>query len=172
MGTRRPLKLGIEELEPRIAPAAAFPSPFVSVSDDGFAADGLPLHPAGADSYYLMAYATTPSLRKNVDEVLQDAAAMGLNFVRTWAFNDGSGWNALQTAPGVFNQNALRGLDYVIAKAGSLGLRVILPFVNYWGDYGGMDQYVAWDAQYGSDGHTAAGRHGSCSAGQDVCSVQ
>ena len=149
----------IEELEPRIVLSVAFPSPFVSVSDGGFVADGLPLHPAGANSYYLMSYATKPSLRPKVDEVLGSAAALGLNFVRTWAFNDGSGPDVLQKAPGVFNENALRGLDYVLYKAGRLGLRVILPFVNYWADYGGMDQYVAWDAQYGTDGHTAAGRN-------------
>ena len=32
----------------------------------------------------------------------------------------------------------------MIHKAGQLGLRVVIPFVNNWNDFGGMDQYVRW----------------------------
>jgi len=113
----------------------------------------------GTNNYYLLSYAGSKSTRQHVDEVLEDAAAMGLKVIRAWAFNDGAGeWNALQTAPGQFAENVFKGLDYVIYKAGQLGLRLILPFVNYWGDYGGMDQYVAWDARYGTDRNQVASK--------------
>jgi len=104
-----------------------------------------PFRIEGCNTYYLMVYATDESMRARVDEVLDAAADAGLNTLRTWAFNDGSDeWNALQPAPGVFDEQVLRGLDYVVEQAGRRGLRLILPLVNYWPDYGGMDQYVAW----------------------------
>lgn len=106
---------------------------------------GEPYRIDGCNTYYLMVYAADPDLRGHVDAVLDGARAMGLNTVRTWAFNDGAGqWNALQTAPGGHEERILQGLDYVVEAAGQRGLRLILPFVNYWPDYGGMDQYVAW----------------------------
>lgn len=99
----------------------------------------------GCNTYYLMVYAADDTLRGYVDAVLDAAADLELNAVRTWAFNDGpDAWNALQTAPGKFSEKVLRGLDYVVEQAGRRGLRLILPLVNYWPDYGGMDQYVAW----------------------------
>lgn len=33
-------------------------------------------------------------------QTLDAIARMGFTVVRIWAFNDGGGWNALQTAPG------------------------------------------------------------------------
>ena len=32
----------------------------------------------------------------------------------------------------------------MIARAGELGLKLVIPFVNNWNDFGGMDQYVRW----------------------------
>lgn len=34
-----------------------------------------------------------------VVDTLDDAQAMGFTVIRTWAFNDGDGWNAVQTQP-------------------------------------------------------------------------
>lgn len=119
---------------------------FVEISDGRFVVDGRPFHFAGANCYYLMTYAADPALRPYVDEVLTEARDMGLAVVRTWAFNDGAGWNALQTAPGVYDEQVFQGLDYVLDRCRSLGLRLVLAIVNNWVDYGGMDQYVAWSA--------------------------
>ena len=41
-----------------------------------------------------------PGLRHEVTGVLDAMQAAGLTVVRTWAFNDGKEWNALQTSPG------------------------------------------------------------------------
>ena len=51
--------------------------------------------------------------------------------------------------PGVYSETVFQGLDYALNKADELGIRLILPLVNNWDDYGGMNQYVAWDATYG-----------------------
>jgi mannan endo-1,4-beta-mannosidase len=39
------------------------------------------------------------------------------------------------------------GLDWLLAQAAARGLRLLLVLTNYWKDYGGMRQYVAWAAQ-------------------------
>ncbi len=100
---------------------------------------------AGFNNYYQMVYAADEGLRPYVDEVQEEASAMNLRVMRTWAFNDGADeWNALQIAPGEYQEYVFEGLDYTLEEARQEGLRVILPFVNNWDDYGGMNQYVEW----------------------------
>jgi endo-1,4-beta-mannosidase len=41
-------------------------------------------------------------------------------------------------------------LDYALAKAGQLKLKIVLVLTNNWHDFGGMDQYLAW---YGLPSH-------------------
>jgi len=123
---------------------------FVTRSGTELAAESAPFYFVGTNNYYLMVYAADPGFRGYVDEVLEDASDMGVTVIRTWAFNDGAAqWNALQLQPGVYDEDVFRGLDYVLFKAGQLGIRLVLPIVNNWDDYGGMNQYVQWDASFG-----------------------
>ena len=110
----------------------------------GFVSGADPFPVSGFNCYYLMVYAAEPGLRQHVAEVLDDAKRLGATVIRTWAFNDGDGWNALQTSPGVYAERVFIGLDYVIREAGRRGLKVLLTLVNNWDDYGGMGQYVEW----------------------------
>jgi mannan endo-1,4-beta-mannosidase len=111
---------------------------------------------AGANNYYPM-YVS----QKMVDNLFNKAAASSLNVMRVWGFidignQDGSNsiaaipngvyfhyWNGTEPA---FNDGptGLQHLDYVIYRASQLGIKIILPFVNNWNDFGGMDQYVRW----------------------------
>ncbi len=50
----------------------------------------------------------------------------------------------MQLRPGVFNESGLRSLDFVVAEAKHASIRLVLPLVNNWDDYGGMNQYVRW----------------------------
>ena len=112
--------------------------------------------------------------RTMVDAVLEAASASGFNVVRTWGFLDignQDGTNSIRgKAEGVYFQywngtapayndaaDGLERLDYVIAKAGQLGLRLIIPLTNNWNDFGGMDQYVRWrGGQYHDEFYTDA----------------
>ena len=77
---------------------------------------------------------------------LDAAAAAGLTVIQSWAFADGEQWGALQPAPGVFDERVFAALDWVLVEAARRRLRLLLGLTNYWPDYGGMRQYVAWAA--------------------------
>ncbi|HWA72156.1 MAG TPA: cellulase family glycosylhydrolase [Polyangiaceae bacterium] len=137
-----------------------------------FELDGKPLCFAGANNYYL---ASKP--RPMVDDVLQSAKALGFPVVRIWGYLDigsldGSVghvdpwgdkvtgkkdgiyfqyWDPQQKRP-LYNEgeDGLPKLDYVMAKAGELGIKIILVLTNNWYDFGGMDQYLTW---YGRKKH-------------------
>ena len=65
--------------------------------------------------------------------------------VRIFAFGDGLGTqNALQPFPGQYNEKTFRGLDYVLMKAGEMGVMLMPSLVNNWPAWGGKQAYVAW----------------------------
>jgi mannan endo-1,4-beta-mannosidase len=132
-----------------------------------FEVDGAPLCFVGANNYYL-----TYKPKQMVDGVLETAHAMGVKVVRLWGFIDrgsldgsvpsvdGDGtkdghyfqaWDPAQHHA-VYNDgpNGLQSLDYALAKASSLQLKVVLVLTNNWREFGGMDQYLTW---YGMSAH-------------------
>src|SRR5271157_2210870 len=138
---------------------------FVRANGTQLSLDGQPFRVAGANNYYLGFAPDTM-----VEPVLELAAQMGLNALRTWAFVDCGA-----AAPGVPPANAKSGvyfhyqnsttgnpdyndgpnglelLDRTIFLAGQKGMRLILPFVNYWDDFGGVNQYLEWFGLTGRD---------------------
>ncbi|RKE17819.1 cellulase family glycosylhydrolase [Streptomyces sp. TLI_171] len=128
---------------------------FVTAGGGQLRLDGRKFRFGGTNCYYL--HQQSPYM---IDAVLNDAAAMGLTVIRAWAFADGGGhsYRALQTEPYRYDEAAFDSLDYAVHKAGQLGLRLVLPLVNNWPDYGGMQQYVTWflglpDDSYGDGAH-------------------
>jgi|GEM_PF-382801 len=132
--------------------------PFVRRSGPFLMQKGRPFRFAGSNNYYPM-YKS----QFMVDNVLQDAADAGFNVMRMWGFAvvgnadmsdaihaGGEGvyfhyWDDVTGAP-AFNdgETGLEHLDYVLAKASELGLKVIFPLTNNWQDFGGMDQMIRW----------------------------
>jgi hypothetical protein len=95
-----------------------------------------------------------------VDSVFDHLQQTGLKVLRTWGFNDvnsipssgtvyfqlhgaGSKTTTINTGP-----DGLQRLDYVVDAAERYGIKLIIPFVNNWNDYGGMNAYVN---AYGGD---------------------
>jgi mannan endo-1,4-beta-mannosidase len=149
-------------VSPSASPAAigrAGSTDFVKQTGGHLRLDGRPFRFAGTSNYYLM-YKS----RFMVDEVLNAASAQGFRVLRMWGSLDIGDPNEASTSirgpsDGVYFQywdpaagapayndgaNGLERLDYVIARAGQLGLKLVIPFVNNWNDFGGMDQYVRW----------------------------
>lgn len=102
---------------------------------------GQPFYFVGANNYYLF-YKS----QAMVDEVLEDAARMGMSVMRTWAFCDGQ-WaegQSLQPEARRYNEESFRKLDYIVYRASQLGLRLVFSLVNNWDNFGGMNAYVRW----------------------------
>jgi mannan endo-1,4-beta-mannosidase len=122
---------------------------------------GVPFRPAGSNNYYPMYVSNFM-----VDNLFTTARQASFNIMRVWGFIDtgsldGSGsvdsphngiyfhyWDGAEPA---FNDGStgLENLDYVIYEAGKENLKLTIPFVNNWQQFGGMDQYVRWrNGQY------------------------
>ncbi|KAH8886662.1 mannan endo-1,4-beta-mannosidase 1 [Thozetella sp. PMI_491] len=131
---------------------------FASTNGSRFTIDGQVQYLAGTNAYWL------PFLMNNtdVDLVLDQIQASGLTVLRIWGFNDvntvpsdpGTVWfQYLSSTGSVINTgaNGLERLDYVVAAAEKRGIKLIVPFVNNWNDYGGMNAYTT---AFGTGGST------------------
>ncbi|ONK77305.1 uncharacterized protein A4U43_C02F5170 [Asparagus officinalis] len=116
---------------------------FVKTKGTRFLLHGSPFLFNGFNAYWMMNVAVEPAERYKVTEVFQQAALAGMNVCRTWAFNDGCD-KALQTSPGVYDEQVFQALDFVVSEARKCGVRLILSLVNNYKDYGGRPQYVQW----------------------------
>ncbi|KAK0108213.1 hypothetical protein ONS95_003033 [Cadophora gregata] len=119
---------------------------YPSTSGLKFNIDGKVAYFAGSNSYWI-GFLTNNA---DVDLVMSHLKASGLKVLRIWGFND-----VTQTSGGVWFQsfvagqqpvintgaNGLQRLDYVVKSAESHGIKLIINFVNNWGDYGGMLAY-------------------------------
>ncbi|KAJ5952372.1 uncharacterized protein N7479_010785 [Penicillium vulpinum] len=130
--------------------SSAASSSFAKVDGLGFNIDGESKYFAGTNSYWL------PFQTNNVDvdSVFKHLQESGLKILRIWGFND---VNQVPEAGTVYFQlhdkttgtstintgtDGLQRLDYAVSAAEKYGIKLIIPFVNYWDDYGGMNAYV------------------------------
>ena len=119
----------------------------IAVRNGNFDDNGSVFKIVGANNYY--AAFATPAMRA---AVIYAAQRIGLNVLRSPAFLDSpwrgayfQSWNPATNRPEVnTRENGLQRLDHLIADAEQSGIRLILPLVNHWPDFGGMDQYVKW----------------------------
>jgi mannan endo-1,4-beta-mannosidase len=128
--------------------SAAAPTGFVTRVGSDLKLNGKPFKFYGSNNYYLM-YKSRPM----VDDVFADAQAAGFTVLRTWGWldqNPSDGvvfqtWDPALLRP-VYNDgpDGLERLDYVLYRARQAGVKLVIPFTNNWGDFGGMDQYVRW----------------------------
>eukprot|EP00899_Mesostigma_viride_P013205 jgi/Mesvir1/21886/Mv01955-RA.1 len=149
-------------------------SAFVTRQGTQFFLRGSPFYFSGWNTYWLMTTAADVGQRPLVRQVMEEGARLGLKVLRTWAFNgtprrahllsspwqqvhafegcrDGADeWNPLQVRPGVYSEKTFVGLDYVLSEAQRLDILVLLSLINWWEDYGGIPQYIAWANQAGA----------------------
>ncbi|CRG88507.1 putative mannan endo-1,4-beta-mannosidase A [Talaromyces islandicus] len=134
---------------PTLNPYKRSNSTFPGTSGLQFTIDGTAGYFAGSNAYWL-GFQTN---NDDVDKVLADAEKSGLRIMRIWGFND---VNSVPTDGSVYYQllengkatintgkDGLQRLDYVVSSAERHNIKLIINFVNYWSDYGGMAAYVA-----------------------------
>ncbi|OHW95211.1 endo-beta-mannosidase protein [Colletotrichum incanum] len=102
-------------------------SPFPSASGTKFIIDDQTKYFAGSNSYWI-SFLTNNA---DVDLVMSNVAKSGLKIFRVWGFND------VNTIP-----SGNERLDAVVTAAEKQGVKLIVPFVNHWDDYGGMNAYA------------------------------
>jgi mannan endo-1,4-beta-mannosidase len=85
--------------------------------------------------------------------VLLTASRRGANALRVWAFLDVENpgpetafFQSRENGATVFNDGVkgLERLDHLIHAAGQADVRLILPLLNYWPDFGGVPLYCKW----------------------------
>jgi mannan endo-1,4-beta-mannosidase len=150
--------------------SVAVGSEFVKQNGPRLSLAGQEFRAVGTNVYYL-GYKS----QGMVDDVLTRAADQGVNVLRTWAGYETGSLDGSNTTFGkadgvVYYQfwdgsapayndgdDGLKRLDYAIYKAGQVGIRLVLPLVNNWSAFGGMDQYVRWaGGQYHDQFYTDA----------------
>lgn len=128
-------------IETRQAIEDASNAGFVTAEGTKLYLDGQEYKFSFANNYYLF---YKPDYM--IDEIFADAKELGLNAVRTWAFCDG--WYkegiSFQPSPGVYDESGFLKMDYILYKASQYDIKLILPLVNNWDDFGGINQYVEW----------------------------
>jgi mannan endo-1,4-beta-mannosidase len=119
-----------------------------------------PYRATGSNVYYLQQIFTyaqqdgNAKLSMAVTEVLDDLVCLSLPVARVWGFNDSTDRSTIRSAPSEFRESGLRGLDQAIWEAKRRGIRVIVPLVNNWADYGGLAAYAAWASKEDGVVHT------------------
>src|SRR4029078_9555508 len=110
-----------------------------------------PFRSTGPNLYYLqqlLSYAQQdqdPQALQAVGDVLDDLVCLSLPVARICGVNDSKDCASIRRNPQEgFREAGLRGLDQAVWEAKRRGIRVILPLVNNWGEYGGLPVYAAW----------------------------
>lgn len=125
---------------------------FVKVENGQFVRDGKPYYYIGANYWYGAMLGSTgkEGNRKRLIEELDLMKANGIDNLRILAGAEGPDGEprrvspALQLSPGVYNQELLAGLDFLLAEMGKRKMVAILYLNNAWEWSGGFSQYVSW----------------------------
>lgn len=125
------------------------PGQYVTVSGSRFRFDGVTKYFAGTNCYWCSVGGISNA---DVDLTMDHIQQSGLRILRVWGFND---VNSIPSGDQVWFQhltssgstintgaNGLQRLDYVVQAAEKRGIKLIIPFVNNWNDYGGIRAYT------------------------------
>jgi alpha-D-xyloside xylohydrolase len=136
-------------------------SEFVKVKGSSFEVSGKPYYFIGANFWY-GAYLGSTGEGGNRDRLIKELDLMqknGIDNLRILIGADGpDSFNipTLQKSPGVYNQDILNGLDFLLSEMSKRKIYAVLFFTNSWEWSGGYGQYLGWagkgDFVYTKDG--------------------
>ncbi|MBN2801506.1 MAG: cellulase family glycosylhydrolase [Deltaproteobacteria bacterium] len=118
---------------------------FVKSNGENLTLNGKKFFFSGGNSYSML-YS-----KEDADKQFATAKSLGLNVIRLWGF-----WNMefdkadidkgkiLQPEPMKFSENGWKKLDYVIYLAGKNNIKLIIPLLNNWSEFGGTETYMRW----------------------------
>ncbi len=126
--------------------------PFVTVRGAQFYIAEQPYHFMGANFWYGMHLASKGpgGDRERLLVELDSLQAMGITNLRIMGGGEGPDtepWRmrpTLMPSPGVYNEDLLDGLDFLLSEMGKRGLKAVVCLGNFWPWSGGFAQYYAW----------------------------
>ncbi len=126
-------------------------SKYIHVRGTHFEFNGKPFFFAGTNLWY-GAYLGSPGVtgdRERLIRELDKLKSIGLTNLRICAASEESEMNkaikpAIQKSPGVYDEEILEGLDFILAEMNKCGMHAVLYLNNYWQWSGGMAQYNEW----------------------------
>lgn len=125
---------------------------FVTVRGQCFYKNNQPYHFLGTNFWYGMNLASNgpggdrPRLLRELDYL----NTLGVKNLRIMVASEGPDkepWRiipALQPEPGIYNEDLLDGLDFLLSEMSKRDMHAVLCLNNMWPWSGGMAQYVAW----------------------------
>jgi mannan endo-1,4-beta-mannosidase len=128
-------------------------SSFVKTQSGQFTIDGHPYYYIGANYWYGGLEAHLAQGKKRIIQELDFLQKQGVNNLRVLAGAEGAGQingvprvePALQTAPGIFNESLLTGLDFLLVEMAKRNMKAVIYFSNNWEWSGGFLQYLNWN---------------------------
>jgi mannan endo-1,4-beta-mannosidase len=155
--------LAIYSCKPGIKPE----NKFIKVENGQFIKEGKPYYYIGTNYWYGAILGSTGESgnRQRLLEELDLMKANGIDNLRILAGAEGPDGEprrvspALQLSPGVYNEELLAGLDFLLAEMAKRNMVAILFLNNAWEWSGGFAQYLAWSGKGHipypeTDGHT------------------
>lgn len=126
---------------------------FVQKSGMSFLIDGKEYHYIGANYWYGALLDSSNMNKQRIKEELSFLASNGVKNLRILVGAEGLGLingmlrvsPSLQPAKGVFDENVLKNLDYLLAEMGKLNMKGVLYLSNNWEWSGGFLQYLNWN---------------------------
>jgi mannan endo-1,4-beta-mannosidase len=160
--------LGIMLLaSPSCKPGIQSKNKFIKVENGQFIRDGKPYYYIGTNYWYGAILGSTGKggNRQRLMEELDLMKANGIDNLRILAGAEGPDGEprrvspALQLSPGVYNNELLEGLDFLLSEMAKRDMVAILFLNNAWEWSGGFSQYLAWSGKGHipypeTDGHT------------------
>ncbi|KAG6572648.1 mannan endo-1 [Phytophthora cinnamomi] len=123
---------------------------YVTTSGTNFELNGKPFYIFGTNAYWASEITWS---KTDLATIFNTMADSDLTVCRTWGFADlkeagNAPYNIVyqlwENGKATVNtgDNGLGYFDLVVAAAKAAGVKLVVPFVNNWSDYGGMDVYV------------------------------
>nr|WP_320051900.1 cellulase family glycosylhydrolase [uncultured Acetobacteroides sp.] len=128
-------------------------SDFIKVSSTHFERNGKPYYFIGTNFWYgaILGSKGEGGDRKRLKKELDFLSKKGISNLRILVGADGPNGvptkvePTLQTAPGVYNDTILDGLDYLMKELNKRKMVAVLYLTNSWEWSGGFGQYLAWN---------------------------
>lgn len=125
-------------------------SKWVDIKDQKFYCGKKPYHFIGTNLWYGM-YLGMPGEsgdRQRLIKELDHLKELGLTNLRILGSSEGDGLYqitpTMQTNPGIYNEEVLMGLDFLLSEMKKRGMKAVVVLNNFWMWSGGMPQYVSW----------------------------